>query len=52
MEEALTLVHATKTVIRKKPHRTYEYDVPVTWHDVAKLKKAGATNKQVVAILG
>lgn len=52
VEEALTLVNATKTVVLKRSSRTYEHEVPVTWHDIAKLKEAGATNEQVIAILG
>lgn len=51
VEEALTLVKATKTIVVKRPWRTYEHEVPIQWHDVAKLKKAGATNAQVIAIL-
>lgn len=52
MEDALTLVKAKRIVSRKTPLQTYEYEVPVTWHDVAKLRDAGATCEQVVAILG
>lgn len=51
VEEALTLVRATKTVVVKRPWRTYEHEVPVSWHDVAKLKLGGATNQQVIDIL-
>jgi hypothetical protein len=51
VEEALTLVNATKIVVNKESHRTYEYEVPLSWHDVAKLKRAGATNEQIIAIL-
>lgn len=51
VEEALTLVNATKAVTSKNSYRTYEYDIPVSWHDVRKLKEAGASNEQVLAIL-
>jgi hypothetical protein len=52
MEEALTLTRAKKTVVIKKAHRTYEHQIQVQWHDVDKLKKAGATNEQIIKILG
>lgn len=51
MEEALTLTRAKKTVVMKRQNRTYEHEVQIQWHDVAKLKEAGASNEQVLAIL-
>lgn len=51
-EDALRLVEATKTVKSKSANgREYVYEVPLSWHDVAKLQEAGATNEQVLRIL-
>lgn len=50
-EESLTLCNAKKTVIRKRPHRTYEYEVPISWHDVKRLQDKGASNDEILAIL-
>lgn len=52
VEDALTLVRATKLVTNRNGDRLSFYEVPVSWHDVAKLQKAGATNEQILAILG
>jgi hypothetical protein len=52
MEDALTLVRSTKLVSNAEGDRTYFYELPVSWHDVAKLKEAGATNDQILRILG
>lgn len=51
-EDSLKLVEATKAIPNVEGNRTYWYDVPVTWHDVDKLLKAGATHEQVMRILG
>lgn len=51
MEDALTLVRTKKVVIEETPLKKYEIEVPITWHDVAKLREAGATPEQVMAIL-
>lgn len=50
-EDSVKLAEAKKIVTRKLPHRSYVYEVQVTWHDVAKLLEAGATQEQVLAIL-
>lgn len=52
MEDALTLVNAMKLVTNRRGDRLYFYELPVSWHDVARLQKAGATNQQVLDILG
>jgi len=50
-EEALSLCNAKKIVAHEESGKTYYYEVMVTWHDVAKLQDAGATNEQILAIL-
>jgi hypothetical protein len=50
--EALTLVEASKSVISKSSNGCdYVYQVPLSWHDVARLQEAGASNEQVLRIL-
>lgn len=51
-EEALTLCRATKLISHETKGQFYVYEIPVTWHDVAKLQDAGATNEQILRILG
>ncbi len=51
-DDALKLMEATKAVSNVEGDHTYWYDVTVSWHDVAKLLKAGATHEQVMRILG
>lgn len=51
-EEALSLCSAKKRIThRDKNGKEYEYEVLITWHDIAKLQEAGATNEQILAIL-
>lgn len=51
-EEALSLCSAKKLITHKeRDGREYSYEVLITWHDVAKLQDAGATNEQILAIL-
>lgn len=52
MEDALTLCRAMKLISHETKGKLYVYEIPVTWHDVAKLQEAGATNEQILRILG
>lgn len=53
IDDAMLLVHATKLVSSKSANgEVYFYEVPITWHDIAKLQDAGATNAQILRILG
>lgn len=43
LEDSEKLIDAVKIVEKQ--------EFPITWHDVAKLQKAGATNQQILDIL-
>lgn len=50
--DATKLEKAIKTVIVVDRHgQPRRYEVPISWHDVAKLIEAGATQEQVLRIL-
>lgn len=50
-DEAVQLAQATKLVTSQSELRTYFYEVPVYWGDIAEMLEAGATKDQVLRII-